>query len=251
MNASLPTSMILVRWHPTRATAVALITEAGMILAYTLLGKNPDDLGIAALVGLLIVPILTVGIPVIWTLLVEHRDLASLGITSRQWLPSVLLGVVLSLFVFAPLLYTADLTVAPERWLPMAAAGAVSLFEPLFIFGWLQMRFEKDFGILPAILLAALGFALYHVGYLPQAMSIQFYSAAAFAVAFRFTANLLVTWPLLWASTSAWSCIGSNICFANWGLVRGLAFAFVIEVVFIAALALFRRQRVFKTVPSR
>ncbi len=218
-----------------------------MIIAYGVLGQNSDNLGVAALVGLLIVPVLAVAIPVCWTTLIERQDLAALGITSRHWLPSCLLSVVLSLLVFAPLLFGPHLTVAPERWLPMGAAGAVSLFEPLFIFGWLQMRFEKDFGLLPAILLAALCFALYHIGYLPQAMSAQFYSAAVFAVAFRLTANLLVAWPLLWATTSAWLCIGSNICFANWGLVTGLAFVFVIEVVLIAALALLQRRTVAKT----
>jgi membrane protease YdiL (CAAX protease family) len=232
----------LVHWHPSRGTAVALVTEVGMILAYAVLGQNSNNLGIAALVGLLVVPVLAVAIPVYWTIIVEREDLAALGITSRRWLPSLLLGVVLSLFVIAPLWLASHLTVSPERWLPMAAAGAVSLFEPLFVFGWLQLRFEKDFGILPAILLAALCFALYHIGYLPEAMFGQFTSAVVFAVAFRLTANLLVTWPLLWAASSASICIGSNICFANWGFVTGLAIVFVVEVVLVAALALIRRR---------
>ncbi len=247
MNTPQSSSSVLVRWHPSRGTAVALATEAGMILAYAVLGQNSSNLGVAALVGLLIVPVLAVAIPVFWTTLVEHQDLAVLGITSRRWLPSLLLGLALSLLVVVPLFYASRPAVEPERWLPMAAAGAVSLFEPLFVFGWLQMRFEKDFGILPAVLLAALCFALYHIGYLPQAMSGQFQSAALFAVAFRFTTNLLVAWPLLWATTSAWICYDSSICFANWGLVSGSGFVFVIEVGLIAALALLRRRTVFKS----
>lgn len=247
MNTPQSPSMYLVRWHPTRGTAAALVTEAGMIIAYAILGQNSDNLGVAALVGLLIVPVLAVAIPVCWTVLVERQDLSALGITSRHWLPSCLLGVALTLAVVAPLLFTARAPVASERWLPMAAAGAVSLFEPLFIFGWLQLRFEKDFGVLPAIILAALCFALYHIGYLPQAMSGQFYNAAVWAVAFRLTKNLLVAWPLLWAATSASICIGSNVCFANWGFVTGSAFVFVVEVVLIAALALMQRRTVLKT----
>ncbi len=243
MNTSQLSPMALVRWHPTRGTAAALITEAGMILAYAVLGKNANNMSVAALVGLLVVPILAVVIPVIWTTLVEQEGLAALGITSRHWLPSLVIGVVLTGLVIAPAGFATRLTADPERWLPMAAAGAVSLFEPLFIFGWLQLRFEKDFGILPAILLAALGYALYHIGYLPQSMSIQFYSAAAFAVAFRFTNNLLVAWPLLWATTSAWVCIGSNTCFYSWGMVSGSAFVFVVELILIAALGLVARRQ--------
>lgn len=243
-------SLALVRWQPSRGTAAALATEAGMIIAYSIIGKNSNNMGVAALVGLLIVPILAVAIPVWWTTMVERQGLGSLGITAHHWLPSIILGLGLSLLTIVPLLSATRVTPAPERWLPMAAAGAVSLFEPLFIFGWLQLRFEKDFGALPAILLAALGFSLYHIGYLPQAMSSQFYSAVLFAVAFRLTANLLVTWPLLWAVYSAGACIGSNICFYNWGMVSGSAMVFVFEVVLIVALALLQHRRVLKIQPA-
>jgi membrane protease YdiL (CAAX protease family) len=250
MKTSDPQSMTLVRWQPSSSTAVALLTELGMIIAYAILGQNANNIGVAALVGLVIVPILAVVIPVYWTTMVERQGLEALGITSRHWLLSLLLGLGLSLVVIAPLLFATRITAAPERWLPMAAAGAFSLFEPLFIFGWLQLRFEKDFGILPAILLAALCYALYHIGYLPQEMTGQFYSAAVFAVAFRLTANLLVAWPLLWAATSAQICIGSNVCFANWGMVSGWAFAFVVEVVLIAAMGMLQRRRELRTLSS-
>lgn len=251
MRTSQPMPSVLFRWHPSSSTLAALITEAGMILAYAILGENTNNMGIAALIGLLAVPILAVVIPVLWTTMIEHQDLAALGITSRHWLPSIFISVVLSLWVIAPLLFSSRLTVTPPRWLPMAAAGVVSLFEPLFIFGWLQLRFEKDFGMIPAILMAALCFALYHIGYIPQAMFGQFTSAVLWAFAFRLTTNLLVAWPLLWATSSAGICIGSNICFYNWGMVSGSAFVFAIQIVLIMALGLLRRQSTPKIQPSQ
>ncbi len=163
MNTS--PSNVLVRWHPTRNSAVALVTEAGLIVAYAILGQNSNNMGIAAAIGLLVVPILAVVIPVLWTLFAEHQGLSALGITSRRWLPSVLISVIFSLLILSPLLFASGFTAKPERWLPMAAAGAVALFEPLFIFGWLQLRVEKDFGILAAIHLAPFCYALYHIGY--------------------------------------------------------------------------------------
>ncbi len=241
MNTS--QSNVLMRWHPTRNSAIALGTEAGMIIAYAILGQNSNNMGVAALIGLLVVPVLAVVVPVLWTLFAEHQDLSALGITSHRWLPSVLISVVFSLLILSPILFVTGFTATPERWLPMAAAGAVSLFEPLFIFGWLQLRFERDFGILPAILLGALGYALYHIGYMPGMMTAQFQSAVVFAVAFRFTMNLLVAWPLLWATITAWMCIGSNACFYNWGMVSGSGLVFVVEVILIAAVSLMARRR--------
>lgn len=118
----------------------------------------------------------------------------------------------------------------------MATAGALSLFEPLFIFGWLQSRLEKDYGVLPAILLAAAGFALYHVGYLPVQISDQFYSAVLFAVAFRLTRNLLVCWPALWAVTSAFVCLSGNVCFYDWSMAASSGFVFVLEAGLIGGM---------------
>ncbi|MCL0049041.1 CPBP family intramembrane metalloprotease, partial [Dehalococcoidia bacterium] len=40
-----------------------------------------------------------------------------------------------------------------------------TLFEEVFFRGFLQTRFEKAFGIFPAIVLSGLTFSLYHLGY--------------------------------------------------------------------------------------
>ncbi len=232
----------LVRYQPSRSSGVAFVTVLGMVAAYTILGSNSNNAGIAALIGLIVVPVLAVGIPVYWTTRIERQPIATLGITTRRWLPSLVLSLVLSLFLVYPLWLSGRTVVPAERWLPMAAAGAVSLFEPLFIFGWLQVRFEKDFGVLPAILLAALGYALYHIGYLPGEMSGQLYSAVLFAVCFRLTNNLLVAWPLLWTTNSALLCMANNVCFYNWSMATFSGFVLVVELGFIAWMA-FRQQR--------
>ena len=82
--------------------------------------------------------------------------------------------------------------VSVDQWMPQALAEAVSLWEPLFVFGWLQLRFEKDFGVLPAVLMAYACFALYHVGFGSVDMMMeQFLSAVVYATVFRLVENLL------------------------------------------------------------
>ena len=248
MSTSETTQAVLARWAPSRDSAAALLTELGMIAAYAIMGGNSANPAVAALIGLIVVPVLAVGIPVYWTTKVERQPISTLGITARRWLPSLALSILLSLLVVYPLLLSSRAAVSTDRWLPMAAAGAVSLFEPLFVFGWLQLRFEKDFGVLPGILLAALGYALYHVGYMPGEMSGQFYSAVVFAVCFRLTRNLLVAWPLLWATSSAWLCIGANVCFYNWGMATFSGMVLLIEIAFIAFMALRQRRMAARSV---
>lgn len=238
-----PASDALLHWRPSRQSGLALLTEVGMLVAYAVLGRSSSNLAVAALIGLVVVPILAVAIPVYWTLVVERQPLAALGLTRRYWGLALALSLGLSLLVLGPLWLSGPPAVAPTRWLPMAVAGALALFEPLFVFGWLQGRFERDFGALPAILLAALGYALYHVGYLPGQMSGQFYSAVVFAVCFRLTQNLAVAWPALWAANSAWLCLGANACFYTWDMATAQGVALALELAFIALCVVIQRRR--------
>jgi hypothetical protein len=90
-------------------------------------------------------------------------------------------------------------------WLPHVLYNAVILWEPFFVFSWLQLRFDRAFGIVPGVLLAGLSFAAYHIGtYPPAGLVTLLISGLLFAAIFRLTSNLLIVWPLLW-------CVGSSI----------------------------------------
>ena len=71
MSTSETTEGVLARWAPSRDSAAAFLTELGMIAAYAILGGNSGNLGVAALIGLIVVPVLAVGIPVYST---AHLD---------------------------------------------------------------------------------------------------------------------------------------------------------------------------------
>ena len=48
--------------------------------------------------------------------------------------------------------------------LPHLIFNGLVLWEVLFVYGWLQLRFEKAFGYILAPILSALCFCFYHVG---------------------------------------------------------------------------------------
>ncbi len=241
MNASERTECALLRWAPSRDSAAAALSLLAMTAAYAVMGANPDNMGLWAFMGLIVVPVFAVGVPVYWMTKVERQPISSLGLTTRGWLPSLGLSLILCLITFYPLFFRAPATSAQGLWLPMAVAGALSLFEPLFVFGWLQLRFEKDFGVLPGILLAAFGFGFYHILYSPGSFAGQFNDALMFAVFFRLTGSLLVVWPLLWGATSAMYCLGGTGCFYSWPMVIPTVLTLAIEVAYIAFMA--SRQR--------
>lgn len=75
------------------------------------------------------------------------------------------------------------------------------LWEPFFVHGWLQIRFERAFGAGPGVVLAAAAFGLFHLGAVaPTDLLVLLVVGVVHAALFRaFGRTLLVLWPVLWA----------------------------------------------------
>jgi membrane protease YdiL (CAAX protease family) len=233
----------LLRWSPSRSSAVALVTEAGMVLAYAALGHASNNPIVQFLVGLILLPVLSVGVPVYWTTVVNRQPLSALGLTLRRWPLAVGLGLALTAFEVVHIWAGLPSATPVDEWLPQAVTGMVALWEPLFVFGWLQLCFEKDFGVLAGIIVAPACFALYHIGFGFSLASVlgQFTGVLIYAIAFRMATNLIVVWPLLWGASSARVCIERGVCALSWTSVVFTFLLLVVEVIFMALMA--RRQR--------
>ncbi|MCZ7574491.1 MAG: hypothetical protein M5U01_38570 [Ardenticatenaceae bacterium] len=75
--------------------------------------------------------------------------------------PSVILGLLLGLDSYRDLLNARDAALIPAMVPLVAVALTVGLFEAVFFYGWLQLRFEEAFGVIPSLLLASLAYNLY------------------------------------------------------------------------------------------
>lgn len=96
---------------------------------------------------------------------------------------------------------------------PHIITVGLMFWEPFFVHGWLQIRFERAFGAGLSIPLTAAAFALFHVG---AADATGLLALAVFglvhAILFRaFDRNLLVLWPILWAIGSSQGTLDSVV----------------------------------------
>jgi membrane protease YdiL (CAAX protease family) len=140
---------------------------------------------------------LGVALPVLYTVLVRQRSLGDLGLTTRHLLPSLILGLLLGWDTYRNTLAMLG-AVWTKAALPLAVmALAVGLFEAIFFRGWLQLRFEEAFGVVPGVVLGATCYSLYHVGYGMNwnEMLFLFGLGLVFAAVFRLTRNVAVLWP--------------------------------------------------------
>jgi membrane protease YdiL (CAAX protease family) len=137
--------------------------------------------------------------PIVYTVWVRQRPLASLGIGFGNWRATLSLALIFAGVQFAMTLPLVEYP-QPEIWLPLLVmALAVGAFESVFFRGFIQNRLEASFGLAPAVAVAAGLYGLYHVGYGmgPQEIGFLVGLGIVYAVAFRVAGSLLVLWPLL------------------------------------------------------
>jgi uncharacterized protein len=189
-----------VHWQPDRETIAALVSYLLVVAAiFTAFQLFTTERVAANFItyGLIGLALLGVGVPVYYTVSVRHRSLADLGLTTNQLLPSLFLGLVLAWDTYRNTMATLDIGWTQSLVPLLTMSLAVGLFEAIFFRGWLQLRFEAAFGLVPGLLLAALAYSLYHVGYGMnlEEMLFLFGLGLTFGAFFRLTKNVAVLWP--------------------------------------------------------
>lgn len=227
-RAGLPRQRLLT-WDPGTDTLIALLTLLGFWACYwagTTL--HPAFLYAGILVLGTLVPA--------WTVLRRRREgLVGLGLTQHHLRLALLISAVLGAGSAYQLV-----TIAHEQGvglLPHLLGNLVVLWEPLFVFGWLYLRWERAFGVLPAIVLVGAGFALQHVGSVPLGAATSFgIFALVFAVLFALVRNLLVLWPLFYPVASGIGTLQAGFQM-GWDDVLIGAAAMLAQVLILVAVA--------------
>lgn len=225
-------------WRPNRDTLVALVSYilvvGGLFTAFQVFTTEQVaakfiTFGPVTLAGLGVV------LPVLYTVLVRRRPLADLGLTKHQLAPSLVLSLLLGWDTYRNTIATQNLAWTRDMLPLVTMAMTVGLFEAIFFRGWLQLRFEEAFGMVPGIVLGALCYGLYHVGYgmTWDEMLFLFGLGLVFAAVFRLTKNVAVLWPLYTPVGGLYSNLSEGLTLpfeATYGfvLVLGLMFAVII-----------------------
>lgn len=238
-----------VYWKPDGDLAVVAISWVLVVGAFytasVIVGQNVWG-GIAyfILYAVLGASLFGIGIPLYWMIVVRKRSLADLGLSTR-WL-----GVSLVLqFSFAALQYLATLAqvrLPPlEEFAPLVAlALCIGFFEAVFWRGWVLLRLEEAFGILPAILLSSALYAAYHVGYgMPTSeMVFLFFVGIMFAVVFRLTKNVLILWPVFQPMGQLVTLVKDGLALPFLSTL-GFAEALILMLVLVGLAARYQRTR--------
>jgi uncharacterized protein len=213
------------------AIASYLLVVAALWLAFQVfttdrVAANFITFGPVTLLGLGII------VPLAYTTTVRRRPISDLGLTTSALVPSLALGLLLGFDTFYNTLRMVDIEWAAPLVPLVAMTLLVGLFESVFFRGWLQLRFEAAFGVVPGLVLAAVLYSLYHAGY---GMTISemvplFGYGLVFGAAFRLTRSVFVLWPFYTPVGSLYANLSDGLALpfeATYGFVLVLGAAFV------------------------
>ena len=204
-------SFLQIRFQLSMDLLVVLVSFFVMVVGLYTAWKIDTIAGAWVPVSMLVLGVL---VPIAYNSLVKNRPLSETGISKKYWLRNLVLGFVLSaIFLIAPPPSSSSITFIAAvkaltftELLPLLALEITAgLFWTIFFGGWVQMRFERAFGAIPAIPIAAAFFALHHIGYgesisLSHMAPLFMAGIINFAI-FRITGNILILWPFFIATT--------------------------------------------------
>jgi len=219
----------LFKWNPSFDSFVAVLTLVGVWISFYIMYHTESLLIKVIVFGLFGNIICCVGFPVVYTLLVKKEKIKVMGITTNNLVPGLIISIGLAFGDFQELLPL----IQGNKWLPQLIFNVLIFWEPFFIFGWLQSRFSKDFGIIPGILLAGISLCIYHIGSFPSDMIFEYLiTGIIFTSIYAVIHNIFVMWPVYWCIGATVGTIKGKMEF-NWTFVLFNLGILVIQMVII------------------
>jgi membrane protease YdiL (CAAX protease family) len=204
------------QWQPTGDTWLAM--GAGLVvilLSYSLNLLQSDGFWTKALTFLILTLGIRIGIgfyfPLRYEILERDEGWAFFGITKRRWGLSLILNIVFAVLLL--LMFLSESAETGERILfnkdtltSVYYILVAGVFEMIFIYGFLRKTFERAFGLIPSLILTALFYSFYHVGFQPEFLKL-FFVGLLYSGAFRLTENVLIIFPFFWGVGAAWDVL--------------------------------------------
>lgn len=187
----------LFRWCPNQETLFATVLFLLMVCLNIVANLFNDS----AWFFLFYQGALVLGLGIVtplWYIRTTNQSVDSIGLTLTNWKKAVVYGLLI-ICVSVPWRF-AGLHLPKQFAILLSTSVALlmtSFFEEVFFRGFLQTRFEKAFGAIPAIVLSGLTFSLYHLGY-PDYQNVKLLFQLLlvglfFAIAFRITNNVITS----------------------------------------------------------
>lgn len=235
-------------WQPTRDTLVA--AAAGVVvflLSWAMIPTREVFLLNALLRDVLMIFLVGIAFP-LWYLRRKGETLADFGLTWKRWylyLPvNLVLGGLLLMMFLNDVPLPADFRLSAFVLWRMLFIMIAGVFEVIFFYSFQRTYFERAFGTVPAILLAAAFYAFHHIGFQPE-YSKLIMVGILYALVFRLGKSALLIYPFFWGVGGCYdvlvqSQVVSELVYPGWR--SGLLIVLLAVVLPLALKRLMRQE---------
>lgn len=140
---------------------------------------------------------LSILVPILYVKTKENLSLSSFGIKKLRFIDYIIISIFVAVSICGQLFSTdlskIDFSLFPLSIMPLLMT---TFFEEFLFRGFMQNRFEKNFGTIIAIVLSGFIFSVYHLGY-PGFRNLSdiillFFVGIMFAISFKLSNNNLI-----------------------------------------------------------
>ncbi|GGH76929.1 membrane protease YdiL (CAAX protease family) [Pullulanibacillus pueri] len=201
-------SIFYIRVSPSIDLLLAFLSELLVMGTYYFTTHTQNPFLQLIMSKIVLSVLFTILLPVLYMVGYKKQPLASLGIKKHLWLIALIISVIFSFIVIQLFGHGIKFTLSI---FPMVIINGLNLWEPLFVYGWLQLRFENAFGAIPSIILSGLCYGFYHIGSVPiDTLFPLIGMGIIYGFLFKLSGNnLFVLFPIMW-SFAEWTGITAH-----------------------------------------
>lgn len=176
--------------------------------------------------------------PLIWVNRITGEGISGLGIRRKRIAISLGFSSLLAIWRFMEIREY----FGSKAFLTTILFNAFSIWEVLFIFGWLFTRYKRAFGKIPAIILTAVSVGIYHIGTLsPSRIAFLCLTVAICGIFYALTENIFTLWPIYWTIGCSASTLGSGMEFTM-EMVYLSAVTMIVQTMIIICFHIFSKK---------
>ncbi|MBN2352403.1 MAG: hypothetical protein JXD23_07530 [Spirochaetales bacterium] len=190
----------LFKWKPQKIAIIGLaIGIIIVLLSIAMIYVRENNFITIIIRDIVMILLFGIGIPLL--LINKEKNFKEYGLHFNNWyifLPiNLILGILLLLMFLKKSPLPSDFTFTNDIIWKIIYIMLAGIFETIVFYSFIRTVIERSFGIIPAILVAAIFYSFHHAGFQPEFVKLLFVGIL-YATVFRIGNSALLIFPFFW-----------------------------------------------------
>jgi membrane protease YdiL (CAAX protease family) len=190
----------LFKWNPQSSAIIGIAIGIIIVLLSIALIYVKENIIIYIIIrDIVMILLFGIGIPLF--LINKEKNYKEYGLHINKWyifLPiNIILGTLLLLMFIKETPLPSNFTFTNDIVWKITYIMLAGIFETIVFYSFIRTAIERSFGIIPAILLAAMFYSFHHAGFQPEFGKLLFVGIL-YAAVFRMGNSALLIFPFFW-----------------------------------------------------